>query len=216
MNPLSMRFFRTFIYLSLAAFVAVGTGCKGKKKVAETTTPEPVVNTENDRLNRIKDQLNAMLTSPASRTIQELEGRERRLKDIKNLGLTDPEVVDLIRKVEDKLAGERIALENAAQQKRERDKKTKVTSALDDIINAGNTSMANMKIAEALELFSSDDSPVLIIIHQSAGIKDYDRPTTIKKYLNYLKDQRKNPNKVNNVIYDASGKIKELELIKIN
>ena len=132
MNPLSMRFFRTVIYLSLAAFVVVGTGCKGKKKVAETTTPEPVVNTENDRLNRIKDQLNAMLTSPASRSIQELEGRERRLKDIKNLGLTDPEVVDLIRKVEDKLAGERIALENAAQQKRERDKKTPIQKRRND------------------------------------------------------------------------------------
>ncbi|MEM8900359.1 MAG: hypothetical protein AAGC85_19745 [Bacteroidota bacterium] len=216
MNPLSMRFFRTVIYLSLAAFMAVGTGCKGKKKVAETTTPEPVVNTENDRLNRIKDQLTAMYTSPPSRSIQELEGKERRLKDIKDLGLSDPEVVDLIRKVEEKLASERTILENEAKRKREQDKKGKVTSALNDIINAGNTSMANMKIAEALELFSSEDSPVLIIIHQSAGIKDYDRPTTIKKYLNYLKDQRKNPNEVNNVIYDASGKIKELELIKIN
>jgi hypothetical protein len=45
--------------------------------------------------------------------------------------------------------------------------------------------------------------------------KDYDRPTTIRRYLEYLKDQKKNMNAVHNIQYDASGKITELELIKL-
>ena len=56
--------------------------------------------------------------------------------------------------------------------------------------------------------------PVLIIINQSAGFNDYDRPTTIEKYLNYLKDQKISPNKVHEIKYNANGKINELELIK--
>ena len=63
-------------------------------------------------------------------------------------------------------------------------------------------------------MFSSPNSPVLIIIAQENGKNDYDRPTTIEKYLNYLKDVGKNPNDIENVVLDGSGKIKELELIK--
>lgn len=210
-----MRFFRTLPYLFACMLLVVGSGCKNKKKVVEST-PEPVVQQEDDRLTRIKDQLRAMLNAPASRSMQELEGKERRLRDIKNLGLSDPTIVELISQVESKLAEERKTLEFDAQSNSAQNKKAKITSALNDIVRAGNTNIANMKIEQALELFSSEDAPVLIVIHQSGGIKDYDRPTTIKKYLNYLKDQGKNPNAVNNVSYDPSGKIKELELIKIN
>ena len=56
--------------------------------------------------------------------------------------------------------------------------------------------------------------PVLIIINQSAGFNDYDRPTTIEKYLNYVKDQKKAAEKVYEIKYNANGKINELELIK--
>ena len=56
--------------------------------------------------------------------------------------------------------------------------------------------------------------PVLIIISQSAGFNDYDRPTTIEKYLNYLKDQKVSRNSVHEIKYNANGKINELELIK--
>ena len=74
--------------------------------------------------------------------------------------------------------------------------------------------MANTRINETLKFFTSPDVPVLIIIYQEADIKDYDKPTTIKKYLEYLKDQQKNPNKVNDVKYNDNGKITELELLK--
>jgi regulator of protease activity HflC (stomatin/prohibitin superfamily) len=82
------------------------------------------------------------------------------------------------------------------------------------ISSSGNTASANSSINEALALFASPDTPVLIVISESGGQKDYDRPTTIKNYLNYLKDQKKNINKISDVKYDDAGKITELELKK--
>jgi hypothetical protein len=61
-----------------------------------------------------------------------------------------------------------------------------------------------------MQLFASEETPVLIIVSRSGDIVDYDRPTTIKKYLNYLKDQKVNRNDIENVVYDANGKITEL------
>jgi hypothetical protein len=82
------------------------------------------------------------------------------------------------------------------------------------ISSSGNTASANSSINEALALFASPDTPVLIVISESGGQKDYDRPTTIKNYLNYLKDQKKNINQISDVKFDSSGKITELELKK--
>ena len=84
------------------------------------------------------------------------------------------------------------------------------------ISNSSNAASANSSINEALALFTSDQTPVLIVIHESAGQKDYDRPTTIKDYLNYLKDQKKQADKIGNLQFDNSGKITEVELIKRN
>jgi hypothetical protein len=83
------------------------------------------------------------------------------------------------------------------------------------IANSGNVGGANQSIDEALTLFASGDTPVLIVISEENGQKDYDRPTTIKNYLNYLKDQKKNPNKISNLQFDGAGKITELELTKL-
>jgi hypothetical protein len=92
-----------------------------------------------------------------------------------------------------------------------------VNAKLDDYFNmiASSTSVtqANSKINEVMSLFAGKDVPVLIAIFSSNGTKDYDEPTTIEKYLNYLKDQKKNSNKVENIEYDEKGKIVELELV---
>ena len=63
-------------------------------------------------------------------------------------------------------------------------------------------------------MFASANTPVLIIINQSNGMNDYDRPTTIQKYLNYLKDNKVNPNDIYEMNVNGSGKISELLLIK--
>lgn len=80
------------------------------------------------------------------------------------------------------------------------------------VSNASNVNSANQTIQEALAMFSNQETPVLIVIHEEKGTKDYDEPTTIKKYLEYLKDTKKNLNYISDIRMDASGKVTELEL----
>jgi hypothetical protein len=86
----------------------------------------------------------------------------------------------------------------------------------DAIANANNVTAANTSIDEALNMFSSSQAPVLIVISEEGGQKDYDRPTSIRAYLNYLKDQKKNINQIGHLKMDESGKITEVELKKVN
>ena len=92
--------------------------------------------------------------------------------------------------------------------------KARLSQYFDAIANSGNVASANSSINEALTMFASPETPVLIVISESNGQKDYDRPTTIKDYLNYLKDQKKNINQVSNLQFDSTGKISEVELRK--
>jgi hypothetical protein len=92
--------------------------------------------------------------------------------------------------------------------------KARLGQYFDAIANSASTSSANSSINEALTMFTSPDTPVLIIISGTGDQKDYDRPTTIKAYLNYLKDQKKNMNKIENLQINESGKITEVELRK--
>ena len=56
--------------------------------------------------------------------------------------------------------------------------------------------------------------PVLIVISEENGQKDYDRPTTISKYLNWLKDQKRYNTRVSDIMRNTAGKIIELEVTK--
>jgi hypothetical protein len=94
--------------------------------------------------------------------------------------------------------------------------KVRLSEYFNAIANASNTTSANSSINEALAMFASPETPVLIVISEENGKKDYDRPTTIKAYLNYLKDQKKNINDINTLSVDDSGKITEVELRKNN
>jgi hypothetical protein len=111
--------------------------------------------------------------------------------------------------------------EAEAQARRDEEAKSKASTPyvrlgqyFESIANSGSLTSANTSISEALTMFASPDTPVLIIISESGGQKDYDRPTTIISYLNYLKDQKKSMNKVEKLVFDASGKITEVELRK--
>lgn len=89
-----------------------------------------------------------------------------------------------------------------------------LTNYFNAIANASSTTSANNSINEALAMFSSSNIPVLIIIHKDGDMVDYDKPTVIKDYLNYLKDQKKNINRIETMELDSNGKIKSLELIR--
>lgn len=88
----------------------------------------------------------------------------------------------------------------------------KLENYFNSVAAAGNASIANQTIQETLGMFSNQETPVLIVIHEENGIKDYDEPTTIKKYLEYLKDTKKNLNYISDIRMDANGKVSELEL----
>jgi hypothetical protein len=88
----------------------------------------------------------------------------------------------------------------------------RLENIFNSVSNASNVNAANQTIQEALAMFSNQETPVLIVIHEEKGVKDYDEPTTIKKYLEYLKDTKKNLNYISDIRLDASGKVSELEL----
>ena len=204
----------SIIMVLLAVFVTLGgtTGCKSKKKLAKEAAEAEY----RSKVEQAVKDLNAILDDE---TLWTLEEKESRVRVIKDWNLQNAEVDDLLFQVEKKLARERAQKteeERLAAEEREKAQAAKVVleKNFHAIVRAGGTSQANRLINETLDLFESNNVPVLIIISQSAGFNDYDRPTTIEKYLNYLKDQKVSRNSVHEIKYNANGKINELELIK--
>ena len=204
----------TIAMILLAAFITLGgtTSCKSKKRLAKEAAEAEY---KSKVAEAIKD-LNAILDDE---TLWTLEEKEARVQTIKDWNLQNAEVDDLLFQVEKKLARERAQKneeERRAAEERERAQSTNVVLEKNfrSIANASSISQANRVINETLGLFESNNVPVLIIISQAGGFNDYDRPTTIENYLNYLKDQKISRNSVNDIKYNANGKISELELIK--
>ncbi len=164
---------RLIIMTLIIGMMAVGSGCKSKKKAAEAAAAEKARIEQEAELRRQQEE----------QAKREAEERARR-------------------EAEAKARAEAAAPREKLQQ------------YFGAIANSSNAAAANRSITEALMLFASDATPVLIVINESGGIKDYDRPTTIKQYLEYLKDTKNNMNRIGNLQFDSSGKITEVELIK--
>lgn len=109
---------------------------------------------------------------------------------------------------------ERKAVE--AEEQAQREKKNMVSNQLSRIYNASSESTAQSAIDEMLNMFVSNDVPVLVIIYENKdeNVVDYDEPTTIGKYLEYLKIMNSKPGMVEEVQYNDAGKITELVLKK--
>ena len=204
----------TIMLVLLAAFITLGgtTSCKSKKRLAKEAAEAEY----KSKVEQAIADLNAILDDE---TLWTLEEKEARVQTIKDWNLQNAEVDDLIFQVEKKLARERAQKdeeERRAAEERERANAADVVLGrnFNGIANAASASQANRLINETLGMFESPNVPVLIIIKQNQGFNDYDRPTTIEKYLNYVKDQKKATEKVFEIKYNANGKINELELIK--
>lgn len=199
------------IAISLLALLFAGTSCKSKQKLAA----EQAAVAYAQKVDQAKKDLLEIINDDGSMTIEQ---KENRLNVIKGLNIDDAEVNDLIKRAEDVLANLREERDDKMRAEAEKQKFIKlnnsVLSNFRSVANAGTFMVANNRIAEALKLFASEDIPVLIIISQVNGMKDYDRPTTIKKYLEYLKDVKKFNNGIENIVLDNNGKITEIELIK--
>ena len=206
--------------LMLATIIILGsaTSCKSKKKLAREKAAAEYAT----KVDQAKNDLTAMLNGNTNWSLDE---QDSRLNAIKSYNIDDPEVIDLISKVAAKISMDRAEAERLAEEERlkqeEAEKKIKESpkhQEIDDQLNAISTSTtidaANKKIMLSMDQFASPDVPVLIIISQYGGTNDYDRPTTISKFLNYLKDKKQYKYKVESVKRDGLGKITELELIK--
>ncbi len=213
------------IIMILAVFANGLTGCKAKKLAAEKEAQQKIL------VENTKNRLLAMLDESNTMSVAEME---QELADIKDLEIEDEEVNDLIAQVEAKInrmkAAEQQREEELLRQQREEELRRQreantgnlsmeqqLEQNFREIAAAGqanNTSQANQKISQTLNYFTSPNALVLIIISRSGDIVDYDEPTTIDKYLNYLKDVGQSKNRVDKVILGPGGKIKELELIK--
>lgn len=197
------------LMIALFASMAFGTvGCKAKKeaRAAAAARAEKIAKARADLLAVINDQ--------GSMTLEE---KEEVVASIREMNLQDAEIQNLIDQAEALLAEERAAAreeeEEPVTESRGPTTNEDLSRTLRDIANASGSD-ANFQIREAMNLFASPDSPVLIVISESGGQVDYDEPTTIKKYLEYLKDTNNQPAQVRNLEFDANGKIKEVELIK--
>jgi hypothetical protein len=204
------------LVFSLVLIIAMGgaTSCKSKKKLAR----EKAEAEYKAKVDQAKKDLTAILNDETDWT---LEQKKERVKTIKSFNLDDQEVKDLLVKVDEKLKEEerlleeeRLKKEEMERAKRERQKYASITNAFAGIARAGNYDEANRQIENALGLYATPDVPVLIIISKENGYNDYDRPTTISKFLNYLKDTKELSYGVESVKYNSAGKITELELIK--
>lgn len=196
----------SFVLLAFIIFMGC-TGCKDKKKVVDNPDPKDDVVKVDENLVKAKSTLESLL-SDNSKSIEE---KEKILADIKAQNLNDPEVNDLIKKVEASIANEKEEI----RKKEEAAKPENVLNRLfDGIAAATSQTEADGFIQQALQMFTTEKSNVLIIVAKGDNYTDYDEPTNITKYLNYLRDTKKSLNKVEKIHYDANQKIKTLELIK--
>jgi len=157
-----------------------------------------------EQVDAARAELLDMLLNKDEKSADELEAE---LSKIKAMNLGNKDINDLIAKVEQKIAGMRtkkvVPLKNQLEMN---------FQGIADAAKSGNSSQVMSLTQSTLQLFSSDDAPVLIIISREGP--DYDKPTTIKKYLEFLRDQKASRNAVDSYLKDESGKIKELDLIK--
>ncbi len=200
-----------FILLLCLTIALSSGGCKSKQKLADQNALE--IKAENAA--KAKALLTSILNDDGKMTLAE---KEQRYNQAKGIGSDDPEVLDLMAQVEAQLNRERSSEPMINQPEVVIEKPSSlhdnISALFGSVASANSTGNANNLIDSGLDLFSSPNALVLIIISKSGDIKDYDEPTTISKYLNYLKDQKANPNKIFDMVLDDSGKIKELELIK--
>lgn len=159
------------------------------------------------KIDAARAELLDMLLNKDNKSADELS---KELAAIKAQNLGDKEINELIAKVEQKIADMRSKPNIPLKNQLDTD-----FQSIADAAKSGNSAQCATLIKNTLNLFSSDDVDVLIIIFRDGNNPpDYDKPTTIKRYLNFIMDQKSNRNRVENYSLDAAGKIKELELIK--
>lgn len=210
------------LVFALAGLLIFGTtSCSSQKRLARKHAKEA-------RLAQIAQAKAELYEIINDEGYLSLEVKESKLQSVKDMNLDDKEVNELIVRAEEKLVRDRAEYmkkkeeearraeaERLERERLARERATQfgpIQNGLIAVAAAPNLREANLRISQTLEMFASPDVPVLILVSQEGEIRDYDRPTTIGKYLELLKDQKRYNNDIENVKYNAAGKITELEL----
>jgi hypothetical protein len=208
------------IALVLVFTVALGgSSCKSKKKIAAEKAAIELAN----KIALAKASLFDLLRDDNPKTYEE---KIAELKRIKDMQLRNYEIEQLIDQVEPMLAAEYQELLRKQEAERKRQDaeliRIKKQAELDNInahfisiAQAENDLEANLRIQQTLTYYASPNVPVLLIINiYGDSQKDYDKPTTIEHYLNYLKDVKTYSRQIESIKLDVNHKIIEIELIK--
>ena len=159
------------------------------------------------QIEEVKIRLNGLLYNQT----MSADDLERELNEIKALNIQDSEVQRLIAQVEERIAAMREGLGSISTN-------SDLDKYFEEVIRlskTGNIEKTNMLIKDILKFFTSSEADLLIIVYRENGQPiDYDKPTTIGAYLNYLKDQKVNHNTTYTIERDTAGKIKLVELLK--
>ena len=163
-----------------------------------------------EQIDKSVAELLDMLANKENKSADELETQLNVIK-ARNKNNQTEELNDLYSRVEKKIAGMRSGDTGNIPLKTRLETNFQ---AIADAAKGGNLTQAASIIKSTLPLFASEETPVLIIIYKEGTTIDYDKPTNISRYLNFLKDQKNNSNNVDSYLLDGNGKIKELDLIK--
>lgn len=223
-NPLSMSKLLVWVMAITLSFGAVS--CKSKKKLAEEQAAKELA----EKTTQVKGQLEKLMAKENS-TLEEVAQDETLLNTIRGYNLEDSEVKMMIDKTQSKLDADKARIKAALEAERlarEAEEKRKAEEArvkeemkdvyyyFDNIVGSGkDVNLANQLIGNALDLFQSPETVVLIEVYNDGTVVDYDKPTTAEKYLNYLKDVQKPTDRIKEYKKDANGKITELILTKV-
>ncbi len=161
------------------------------------------------RIDAARAKLQDLLLNRDNKSADEMQNElDRIVADTKDL--YSDEINELVAKVERKISELKGSTANVPL----RTQLEQNFQAIADASKSGNTSKVTSLTNSTMNLFSAPDAPVLIIISREGSIVDYDKPTTIKRYLDFLKDQKVSRNNVDSYLLDQNGRIKELDLIK--
>lgn len=224
MKSLFRRITQALIIGTLIFGTASLSGCKKKKELAAAQAAEAA------RMAEMISEATVILQGILDdKTLDNVDENYALLNKVKDMKLEDPGVLNLIIQVQEKLAKDKAALEakreadrlkaaemreaEAARMKIENDKRI-LNQNFEALVGQKDYTKANNIINNTLPMFAGNDVPVLVIIAEENGVKDYDKPTNIKDYMNYLKDRKAYKAEVETVKYDQNGKISELELRK--
>ncbi len=191
----------------IAVFALSLAACKSKKAIVKQ--PDAVVKVDsaaiiNKQMNVDKEILRSIANGSSSMT---LEQQDTFIKKMKKDGYSDTEIQNLLVQASSKVTN---AL--AEKNKKAMPLETQLSDNFSKIMQASSYAQADAVIKETLEKFVSPDAPVLIILFENGDDKDYDKPTTIKDYLNYLKLQKKSNASISKLYFDDKHKIKSMDL----